>query len=120
MSNSLNGLALIKSSLANLEWWINSSHSQKLTRNAYNLILRISQDLDFGIGNLYHFKRFELLKHMDSYLDALIKKDPIAQAVDMRIIYNLPENGIINGGYVIKAAPYNITYYGKKQNGYLY
>ena len=112
MSNSYNGLALIRSSQANLEWWINSIHSKTLTRQAYDLIIKIMNDFNDGINNLYHFKRFELLKDMDIYLDALIEKDPIAQAVDMRIIYNLPEEEIINEGYVTKAAPYNITYNG--------
>jgi hypothetical protein len=112
MSNSYNGLALIRSSQANLEWWINTDHSGKLTRQAYGLIVKIMNDFNDGINNLYHFKRFELLKDMDIYLDALIKKDPIAQAVDMRIIYNLPEEEIVNEGYVTKAAPYNITYNG--------
>lgn len=112
MSKTYNGLALIKSSQANLEWWINSSHSKKLPKQAYDLILKICQDLNDGIDNLHHFKRFELFKHMDEYFDALLKKDPIAQAIDMRIIHNLPEDEILNEGYVIKAAPYNITYNG--------
>lgn len=112
MTNTFNGLALIRSSQANLEWWINSSHSKKLTKQAYDLLIKISNDFNDGINNLHHFKRFELFKHMDEYLDALIKKDPIAQAIDMRIIHNLPENEFLNAGYVIKAAPYNITYNG--------
>jgi len=109
MSNTYNGLALIKSSQSNLEWWINTNHSKKLTKKAYDLILKIFQGYKEGIDNLYHFKRFELFKHMDEHLDTLIKKDPIAQAIDMRIIYNLPKNEMLNEGYVIKAAPYNIT-----------
>ena len=112
MQNKYNGLALIRSSQANLEWWINTSHSKKLTKQAYDHILKIKQDFNDGIQNLYHFKRFELFKHMDVYLDELIKIDPVAQAIDMRIIHNLPEEEILNEGYVIKAAPYNITYNG--------
>jgi hypothetical protein len=109
---SYNGLDLIRSSQANLEWWINTSHSKTLTRQAYDLIVKIMNDFNDGINNMYHFKRFELLKHMDIYLDALIEKDPIAQAVDMRIIYNLPEEEFLNESYITKAAPYNITYHG--------
>ena len=112
MSNTYNGLALIRSSQANLEWWINTSHSKKLNKQSYDLIIKIWQDLNDGIGNLHHFKRFELFKHMDEHLDRIIKKDPIAQAIDMRIIHNLPEEENLNHGYVIKAAPYNITYNG--------
>lgn len=112
MSNTINGQALIRSSRANLEWWLNTHHSKKLTKQAYDLIHKIWQDLSQGIDNSYQFKRFELLKDMDTHLDTLIKKDPIAQAVDMRIIYNLPEEEIINEAYVTKAAPYNITYNG--------
>jgi len=112
MSKPYNGLALIRSSQANLEWWINTSHSKKLPKQSYDLILKIWQDLNDGVDNLHHFKRFELFKDMDTYLDALIKKDPIAQAIDMRIIHNLPEEENLNHGYVIKAAPYNITYNG--------
>ena len=112
MKNSFNGLALIRSSQANLEWWINSSHSKKLPKQAYDLILKICQDLNDGVVNLHHFKRFELLKEMDTYLDELIKIDPISQAIDMRIIHNLPEEEILNAGYVTKAAPYYITYNG--------
>ena len=112
MSNTYNGLALIRSSQANLEWWINTSHSKKLTKQAYDHILKICQDFNDGIDKLYHFKRFELLKDMDEHLDTLLKKDPISQAIDMRIIHNLPEEEILNEGYVIKAAPYNITYNG--------
>lgn len=112
MTKSYNGLALIRSSQANLEWWINTSHSKKLTKQAYDLILKICQDLNDGVDNLHHFKRFELFKDMDTHLDTLIKKDPIAQAIDMRIIHNLPEEENLNAGYVIKAAPYHITYNG--------
>lgn len=107
-----NGLALIRNSQANLEWWINTSHSKKLTKQAYDLLIKISKDFNDGIDNLYHFKRFELFKHMDEYLDAMMIKDPIAQAIDVRIIHNLPKNEILNEGYVIKSAPYNITYNG--------
>ena len=109
---SFNSLALIRKSQANLEWWINSSHSKKLSKKAYDLILKIYQNLYEGVDNLHQFKRFELFKDLDAYLDALIKKDPIAQAVDIRIIHNLQENENLNEGYVIKAAPYNITYNG--------
>ena len=111
-TNIYNGLALIRSSQENFEWWINSSHSKKLTKHAYDLLVKISNNLNNGINNLHHFKRLELFKHMDEYIDALIKKDPIAQAIDLRIIYNLPKNEVLNQGYVIKAAPYNITYNG--------
>ena len=114
MSNTYNGLALIRSSQANLEWWINTSHSKKLTKQAYDLILKILHDLNDGVDNLHHFKRFELLKDMDSYMDELIRIDPVAQAIDMRIIHNLSEEEILNEGYVIKAAPYNITYNGEQ------
>ena len=112
MQNKYNGLALIRSSQANLEWWINTSHSKKLTKQAYDLILKILHDLNDGVDNLHHFKKFELFKDMDVYMDELIKIDPVAQAIDIRIIHNLSEEEILNEGYVIKAAPYNITYNG--------
>lgn len=110
--SSHNGLALIRRSQNNLEWWLNTSHSNKLTRQAYILLHRIHQDFNEGIKNLCHFKRLELFIHMDEYFDKLKIQDPIAHAVDIRIIHNLPKNGILNEGYVIKAAPYNITYNG--------
>ena len=106
------GLALIRASQSNLEWWLNSSHSNSLPRKAYELLLKIHQKLNEGINDNYQFKRFELFKKMDEYLDSLIKRDSNAHAVDMRIIFNLPENKILNQGYVIKAAPYNITFNG--------
>jgi len=112
MNTKHSGIALIKSSQANLEWWINSSHSRKLPKKSYDLILRIYHDFKVGIDHLHQFKRLELLKDIDEQIEFLIKKDPIAQAIDIRIIHNLPQNEILNNGYVIKASPYNITYNG--------
>ena len=109
MSKSYTDLALIRSGQANLEWCI-TIHSKKLQKQAYDLILKICQDLNDRVDNLHHFRRFELLKDMNTYLYELIKKDSIAHAIDMRIIYNLPKEENLNARYVIKAAPYNITY----------
>ncbi len=112
MKSSINGLALIRGSQANLEWWLNTSHSKNITREAYNLLVKIHQNLNDGINGLYQFKRFELFKDMDGQIDGLIKRDPNAQAIDTRVVFNLRQDKKLNEGYVIKAAPYNISYNG--------
>ncbi len=106
------GKHLTNNSLKNLQWWINSSHSKKLPRESYKLIVKIMNDFATGLENFYDYKHPALLQHLDLYLNDLKKEDPMAQAIDFRVIFNLPEGQIVNEGYVIKAAPYNISYNG--------
>jgi len=108
--NTHNGLPLIRSSEANLEWWLNTSHSKTITRESHKLLCKIHQNLSDGINSLYEFKRFELFKNMEEQLELLMKIDPNAHAIDLRVIFNLPKEKMLNEGYVIKATPYNITY----------
>lgn len=110
--NSQNGLPLIRSSQDNLEWWLNTYKSKTITIKSYKLLQKIEQDLSDGINSMYQFKRFELFKGMEEQLEELMKIDPNAHAVDMRVIFNQPKGKNLIEGCVIKAAPYNITYNG--------
>ena len=108
MKISYNGLPLIRRSQANLEWLLNTSHTQKMSKQGYDLLVEICNNLRSGIENLYHPKRPDLLKHVDILFDELIIVDPVAQAVDLRLVHNLLKNEILNEERIIKAP--NINY----------
>lgn len=112
MKKIIDGLALINSSSKNLEWWMINKAKHNIENHSYELIQEINKNLKSGLKNNYRYRFPGLTRQFDNDLQILLEMDTEAQAIDFRIIYNPPPDGIINEGRITRANPYNLSIYG--------
>ena len=109
MTHTIEGLALISSTLENLKWWKNNKIPQQTPNDSYKLLIKIIDNLKIGLKNVYRFKRLALAIAIDKNLSEMIEKDKELHGVGFTIIHNQPKDGEINEGYINRSLIFNIS-----------
>lgn len=95
-NESTDGLSLINSSIKNMRWWIHNKLPQNISPKSKDQLYTIIESLENGSANIQRLKNHNLFLQIDLDYEALKKLDIEANAIDFRIIYKTPINGIIN------------------------